>query len=82
MLLNQNFLNIKHIISYFDEDDKQKRIDHICHLTSEQIHLYSGQPHFKQLAEFAQCLLFFIVIHIVRAYLVQAERSALMVAIT
>ena len=68
--------------AYFDEDDKPKRIDQICHLISKQIDLYSGHPHFKHLAKFAQCLLFFTVIHIVRAYLVQPERSALMVAIT
>ena len=64
------------------EDDKPNRIDHICHLISKQIDLYSGQPQFKHLAECAECLLFFTVIHIVRAYLVQPERSALMVAIT
>ena len=68
--------------STFDKDNKPKRIDQIFHLISKQIDLYSGQLHFKHLAEFAQCLLFFTVIHTVRAYLVQPERSALMVAIT
>ena len=68
--------------AYFDKDDKPKRIDQICHLISKQNDLYSGQPHFKYLAEFTQCLLFSTVIHIVRLYLVQPERSALMVAMT
>ena len=35
-----------------NEDDKPKRIDHIWHQISKQIHLYSGQLRFKHLAEF------------------------------
>ena len=57
--------------AYFDEDDKSMLIDNICHQISKQIDLYSGQPHFKHLAEFARCLLFFTVIHILRAYVMR-----------
>ena len=47
--------------AYFDEDDKSMRIDHIYHQISKQIDLYSGQPHFKHLAEFAKFLL--LILH-------------------
>ena len=43
--------------TYFDEDDKPMRIDHIWYQISKQIDLYSGQPRFKHLAEFAKFLL-------------------------
>ena len=43
--------------AYFDEDDKFMCIDHMWHQISKQIDLYSGQPHFKHLAEFAKFLL-------------------------
>ena len=39
----------------FDEDDKL-RTDHIWDQISKQIDLYSGQPRFKYLAEFAKFL--------------------------
>ena len=57
--------------------------DHIWHQISKQIDLYSGQPRFKHLAEFAKLLL--LIPHsnsLVRLNLVQSGRSALMVAIT
>ena len=47
--------------AYFDEDDKSMLIDNICHQISKQIDLYSGQPHFKHLAEFAKFLL--LILH-------------------
>ena len=38
----------------FDQDDKPMRTDHIWHQIYKQIDLYSGQPRFKYLAEFAK----------------------------
>ena len=70
--------------AYFNEDDnKPMRIDYICHQISKQIDLYSGQSYFKHFAEFAKFLL--LILHsnpFMTAYLVQPERSVLMVAIT
>ena len=43
--------------AYFDENDKPMRIDHIWHQISTKLDLYSGQPRFKHLAEFAKFLL-------------------------
>ena len=43
--------------AYFEEDDNPMHIDHMRHQLSKQIDLYSGQPHFKHLAEFAKILL-------------------------
>ena len=48
--------------AYFDKDDKPLRIDHIWRQIPYQIDLYSGQPRFKHLAEFAK-------FHIMRVYL-------------
>ena len=45
--------------AYFDEDDKFMCIDHIFHQIAEQIDLYSVQPRFKHLAEFAKFLICF-----------------------
>ena len=42
--------------AYFDEDDTPMHIDLIWHQISKQIDLYSGQPRFKHLAEFAKFL--------------------------
>ena len=43
--------------AYLDEDEKPMRVDHIWHQISQLIDLYSGQPCFKHLAEFAKFLL-------------------------
>ena len=40
--------------AHVDEDDRPMCIDHIWHHISKQIDLYSGQPRFKHLAEFAK----------------------------
>ena len=72
--------------AYFDEDDKSMLIDYICHQISKQIDLYSGQPHFKHLAEFAKFLL--LILHSnsycesIFSTTRKPARSALMVAIT
>ena len=67
--------------AYFDMDDKLMCIDHIWGQISKQIDLYSGQPCFKHLAEFAKFLLLIPhSIHILRVSLVSV--SALIVAIT
>ena len=47
--------------AYFEEDDKSMRTDNICHQISEQTDLYSAQPYFKHLAEFAKFLL--LILH-------------------
>ena len=47
--------------AYFGEDDKRMCIDHICHQISKQTDLYSGQPHFKHLADFSKFL--FLILH-------------------
>ena len=72
--------------STFDKDNKPKRIDQIFHLISKQIDLYSGQLHFKHLAEFVKFLL--LILHSnsycdsIFSTTREPERSALMIAIT
>ena len=43
--------------AYFDQDDKPMRIDQMWYQISKKIDIYSGQPCFKHLAEFAKLLL-------------------------
>ena len=72
--------------AYFDKDDKPIRIDYIDHQISKQIDLYSGQLHFKHLAEFVKFLL--LILHSnsycdsIFSTTREPERSALMIAIT
>ena len=47
--------------AYFDEYDKPMQIDLIWHKIAKQTDLYSGQPRFKHLAEFAKFL--FLIPH-------------------
>ena len=43
--------------TYSEEDDKPIHNDHIWYQISMEIDLYSGQPHYKHLTEFAEVLL-------------------------
>ena len=72
--------------AYFDEHNKHMCNDHISHQIFKEIDLYSGQPHFKYLAEFSKFLLLILHSNLycesVFSTTREPERSALMVAIT
>ena len=59
--LESDFFEHQQFPVYFDEDDKPMHIDHTRHQISKQTDLWTGQPRFKHLAEFAKFL--FLIPH-------------------